>query len=83
MWTEWPDRLVHGYGPDFGIDLVARQTEAYGGGLCAVQAKFYDDGRIDHSAVAKFLAASGAAEFESRLLVVTARSWGTGRRVGR
>ncbi|MDE0667685.1 MAG: DEAD/DEAH box helicase family protein [bacterium] len=73
FWIEWPDRLAHGYGPDFGIDLVARQTEAYGGGLCAIQAKFYDDGRIDHAAVAKFLAASDAAEFESRLLVVTGR----------
>ncbi|MCY3786714.1 MAG: DEAD/DEAH box helicase family protein [bacterium] len=73
LWMDWPDRLIHGYGPDFGIDLVARQTEVYGGGLCAIQAKFYDDKRIDHSAVAKFLAASDAAEFESRLLVVTAR----------
>ena len=71
LWDEWPDRVAHGYGHDIGIDLVARQTEAHGGGLCAVQAKFYDTGSVDHGSVAKFLAASGTDHFDSRLLVVT------------
>ncbi|MXW59796.1 MAG: DEAD/DEAH box helicase, partial [Acidimicrobiia bacterium] len=70
-WMEWPDREAHGYGPDIGIDLVAEQTENYGGGLCAIQTKFYDTGSIDKAAVDSFLAASSSDIFTDRILVVT------------
>ena len=39
LWSDWPDRKALGYGADIGIDLVAKQTPAYGGGLCAIQCK--------------------------------------------
>ena len=71
LWDEWPDRAASGYGHDLGIDLVARQSEAYGGGLCAIQAKFYDTGRIDKGDVDSFISASSAELFTSRLLMVT------------
>ena len=41
LWSEWPERTATGYGADIGIDLVAKQTPAYGGGLCAIQCKNY------------------------------------------
>ncbi len=71
-WMEWPDREAHGYLGDVGIDLVAEQTEAWGGGLCAIQTKFFDE----HHSIAKgdvdsFLSASSADVFTSRILVVT------------
>ena len=72
LWGEWPERVARGYGQDIGIDIVARQTPAYGGGLCAVQCKFYE-GEVPTGGVDKFLAASGTADFASRLLVATAR----------
>ncbi len=72
-WTEWPGRQRHGYGVDVGIDLVAEQTEAWGGGLCAVQAKFHDPSRrIAKSDVDSFMSASAGECFSDRLLVVTA-----------
>jgi len=72
-WMEWPDRELHGYGPDVGIDLVAEQTDEWDGGLCAVQAKLHGPaGRIGKSGVDSFLAASAGECFSSRLLVVTA-----------
>ncbi len=70
-WMEWPDREAHGYGADVGIDLVAEQTEAWGRGLCAIQTKFYDSGKIAKAGVNSFLAASGTALFKDRILVVT------------
>ena len=70
-WMEWPDREVHGYGHDVGIDLVGEQTEGWGGGLCAIQTKFYDAGSVDKAAVDSFLSASSAKAFTSRILVVT------------
>lgn len=71
LWSEWPERVARGYGQDIGIDIVARQTPAYGGGLCAVQCKFYGS-EVPTGGVDKFLAASGTADFASRLLVATA-----------
>ena len=71
LWEEWPDRVAYGYGHDVGIDLVARQTEAWGGGLCAIQAKFFETGRVDKAAVDSFISASSTELFTSRLLVVT------------
>ena len=72
LWMEWPDRQAHGYGADVGIDLVAEQTEAAGGGLCAIQAKAHLDGRINKAAVDSFISASAGAAFSARLLVLTA-----------
>ena len=70
---EWPDRQRLGYAADAGIDLVAVQTEAYGGGLCAIQTKFYEeDSRIDKAGIDSFLSHSSTADFSSRILVVTA-----------
>ena len=72
-WAEWPDRQRLGFGPDIGIDLVAEVTEEWGGGLCAIQTKLRDpSGAIAKAEVDSFLAASAAACFSSRLLVVTA-----------
>ncbi len=72
-WAEWPGRTTHGYGPDVGIDLVAEQTERWGGGLCAIQTKFYGEtSRIAKSDVDSFLSASSASWFTHRILVVTA-----------
>ncbi|MCQ3807486.1 MAG: DEAD/DEAH box helicase family protein, partial [Acidimicrobiia bacterium] len=71
-WMDWPDREAHGYLGDVGIDLVAEQTEAWGGGLCAVQTKFFDEHhRISKGDVDTFLSASSAEIFTSRILVVT------------
>ena len=72
-WAEWPGRTTHGYGQDVGIDLVAEQTERWGGGLCAIQTKFYGEtSRIAKSDVDSFLSASSASWFTHRILVVTA-----------
>ena len=79
-WSEWPDRQAHGYGPDVGIDLVAEQTERWGGGLCAIQTKFYGTAPIGKPDVDSFLAASGADMFTARILVVTSRLGATPRR---
>ena len=73
LWREWPQRERLGYGVDVGIDLVAELTEAWGGGLCAVQAKLHDPATtISKSDVDSFLSASGAGWCQARLLVVTA-----------
>ena len=72
LWSEWPERTAMGYGADIGIDLVAKQTPAYGGGLCAIQCKNYAaTHKVPTSGVDSFLAASGAKHFSSRILVVT------------
>ncbi len=71
-WMEWPDREAHGYLGDVGIDLVAEQTEAWGGGLCAIQTKFFAEShKIAKGDVDTFLSASSAATFSNRILVVT------------
>ena len=66
LWEEWPGRD----GGDIGIDIVAQETEEYGGGLCAIQCKFYDSGPIPNSGIEKFLSAAGP-EFTSRILIAT------------
>ncbi|MXX41960.1 MAG: DEAD/DEAH box helicase [Acidimicrobiales bacterium] len=71
-WAEWPEREALGYGADIGIDLVAEQTEAAGGGLCAIQTKAYATGRVDKGAVDSFISASATDDFTARLLVLTA-----------
>ena len=77
LWNEWPEREALGYGRDVGIDIVARQTPAYGGGLCAIQCKFHQR-EVPTAGVDSFLAASATSDFASRLLVATARVSGTG-----
>ncbi len=73
LWQEWPERERLGYGVDVGVDLVAELTEAWGGGLCAIQAKLYDPAKaISKSDVDSFLSASGTGWCQARLLVVTA-----------
>ena len=72
LWQEWPDRESYGYSTDYGIDIVAEQTDAYGGGLCAIQAKFRSvGGEVSTQEVSNFLSAVGGA-FSSSLLVATA-----------
>lgn len=69
LWAERADQ----WGADSGIDLVAHQTERFGGGLCAIQCKFYDPaGRVSRADVDAFLAASGTGRFSARLFVTTA-----------
>ena len=65
LWDEWPGR----WGPDDGIDLVAETVD---GKTWAVQAKCYDEQySVTKSDVDSFLAASGRAEFDHRLLIST------------
>ena len=73
MWSEWPERAERGFlGQDTGIDLVARQTEAQGGGLCAIQCKFYADTRsVPTREINSFLASSDTDDFRSRILIAT------------
>ena len=73
-WREWPGREDAGFGgQDIGVDLVAEQTEAYGGGLCAVQCKFYQpDATIPTATIDSFLAAAPTKVFTERLLIATA-----------
>ena len=77
LWGEWPEREALGYGRDIGIDIVARQTPAYGAGLCAIQCKFWEKD-VTTAGVDSFLGASGTADFASRLLVATAKVSKTG-----
>ena len=72
LWSDWPDRKALGYGIDIGVDLVAKQTPAYGNGLCAIQCKnFAADRKVPTSEINSFLATSGSEDFSSRILVVT------------
>ncbi|MYH71359.1 MAG: DEAD/DEAH box helicase, partial [Acidimicrobiia bacterium] len=73
-WSEWPDRHNRGFDRDCGIDLVAEQSDDYGGGLCAIQCKAYEDtSTVPTSDVNSFLAESGTNDFSARLLVATGR----------
>lgn len=71
LWSDWPGRHDRLHTGDIGIDLVGQQTEEYGGGLCAVQCKFYGSGRVSTADVDKFLAASDGEEWTSRIFVAT------------
>ena len=71
LWSEWPGR---GNKPDTGIDLVAE--ERIGGGLCAIQSKFYDPAStIQKADLDSFFATSGKAPFTSRIVVTTTDNW--------
>ncbi len=70
LWHEWPGR---GAEHDTGIDLVAEER---GGGLCAVQCKFYAGSQyIRREDIDPFLAASGRRPFTARLFVSTTERW--------
>ena len=78
LWDEWPERD----GTDYGIDLVAKQTSRFGGGLCAIQCKFYDPLRlVPQVEVAKFIAAAANDQFAARLFISTADLAAGGRRL--
>ena len=65
LWDEWPGR----WGPDAGIDLVAKTTD---GNLWAIQAKAYSpEYNIKKSDVDSFLSESARPQFSYRLLVAT------------
>jgi superfamily II DNA or RNA helicase len=65
LWDEWPDR----WGPDNGIDLIARTHD---GRLAAIQAKDYNPKyAIKKADVNSFLAESNRKEIAERLLIAT------------
>lgn len=71
MWSEWPGR---GKRPDTGIDLVGQERD--GGGVCAIQCKFYaPDHRLEKSDLDSFFATSAKAPFTSRIVVSTTDNW--------
>ncbi len=72
LWGEWPDRDRFGYGGDYGIDLVAQQTDAYGGGLCAIQCKYRAGGSVATGEIDSFLAAVGRP-FVASLIVTSSQ----------
>ncbi len=76
MWADWREDCVSkgqpDPGADIGIDLVAKQTGAFGGGLCAIQCKNYADMKVATTGVDKFLAASAnTRKWTQRIFVST------------
>ena len=67
LWSEWPEAG----GADLGIDLVGEQTEDYGGGLCAIQCKFYASASVSITEVNKFLAFAVGEKWKARIFVAT------------
>ena len=72
LWSEYPNRNGR---QDTGIDIVARERD--GGGLVAVQCKFYaPDATISLEQLNKFLAAYSTDEFAGGVFVSTTSKWG-------
>ncbi|WP_221583588.1 type ISP restriction/modification enzyme [Microbacterium sp. G2-8] len=72
LWKAWPGRDGK---PDLGIDLVA---EIQGGGLLAVQVKFYGENhKIQKSDLNSFFEAMGKDPFTEGLVIDTVRDWST------
>ena len=67
LWSEWPEAG----GADLGVDLVGEQTEHYGGGLCAIQCKFYASASVSITEVNKFLAYTVDDQWKARIFVAT------------
>ena len=65
-YNDWPGRS----GADIGIDIVAEQTESWGGGLAAIQCKLRG-GPVPIGEIDKFLAASVGEKWKARILVTT------------
>ncbi len=71
LWADWPG---NGGRHDTGIDLVAEEKD--GGGLVAIQCKFYsEDNSIALAQLNKFLTAYGAIQFASGIIVATTDQW--------
>ena len=65
LWDDWPER----WGPDCGIDLVARDTE---GKIWAIQAKCYSpEYSVTKHDIDKFLSESSNEKIDQRLLIAT------------
>lgn len=58
-------------GNDSGIDLVATNSDEYGGGFTAIQCKFYEDTTIAKSGIDSFISASDRDCFTRRILIDT------------
>ena len=72
LWSEYPNRANR---QDTGIDIVARERD--GGGLVAIQCKFYaPDATISLEQLNKFLAAYSTDEFAGGVFVSTTAKWG-------
>lgn len=78
LWSEWPDR----WGPDTGIDLVARERET--GEFWAIQCKFFDPAHtLQKADIDSFFTASGklfstregSHAFAKRMIVSTTDKW--------
>ena len=69
-WLDWPDRIRHGFGADYGIDAVGEFTDLWGGGLCAIQIKF-GKSSVPTRDIDSFMAAASAHVFKAGLLVTS------------
>lgn len=78
LWSEWREecrqRGEDDPGPDIGIDMVAEQTPAFGGGLCAIQCKNHESASAATNGVDKFLAATAnVSTWAHRVFIATTR----------
>ena len=76
LWSEWPDKDLTGLPEVNGIDIVAKQTDAWGGGYCAIQCKHWNkDSSVGKGEIAKFLVdVQGSNQvFSSGLLTTNAK----------
>ena len=65
FWDEWPER----WGPDCGIDLIAKDTE---GKIWAIQAKCYQPANsVTKKDIDSFLSESTNGKIQNRLLIAT------------
>lgn len=74
LWQEWCEK--HGNPQqDTGIDLVAETAD---GGVTAIQAKFYEEGKstISRDDIDSFFTASGKKPFTGRMFIATVDNWG-------
>ncbi|KGN37509.1 DNA damage-inducible protein [Knoellia subterranea KCTC 19937] len=73
LWQDWPER---GNAHDHGIDIVAK--DEINGGWTAVQCKFYDpQSYVSKKDIDSFLAATAKDKFTGRIVLSTARGWGS------
>ena len=69
-WRDWPGNADYRGQTDLGVDIVAKQTENYGGGLVAIQAK-YGTSTVGKAEVDSFLGASESEKFKLRMIITT------------
>ena len=71
LWQEWPG---NGERSDLGADLVARERD--GGGLVAIQCKFYGPNTaVDYNDVSHFIAEYTRDDFSGGIFVSTTGRW--------